>query len=274
MRNEGVALYETPILYDAVVRQGPCGGFYRRLAQGAGGPVLELACGTGRLSIPIAEDGHDLVALDISDPMLKAARRKAEAARVVIEFVEADMRSFDLGRRFALVIVSCNSLAHLTTNEELIGALRRIVGHLAPDGLLAFDVVNPRIADLACLGPRSERGEEVALRSHATAREELLAYDPVSQIRVLQWEIVGRRTERRRTEAMSLRTIFPQELPLLLSAAGLELVARFGDFEERPFVADSLNQVCIARPIRGAACSKLQPSGSASRARFARRPML
>ena len=246
MQYEEVALYEAPAVYDAVVPPGPCESFYRDLAARTGGPVLELACGTGRLSVPLAEDGHDVVGLDVSGSMLGAARRKASAAGVEIEFVQTDMRSFELDREFALVIVSCNSLSHLVTNEELVGALRRIGRHLAPGGLLAFDVANPQIAEL--VRPGSWDGHEGSeRRPFGTTVEELLAYDPVAQIRVLRWQIEGQGPERRRTEEMRLRTIFPQELPLLLDAAGLELAARFGDFEGRPFTSDSLNQVCIAR---------------------------
>jgi SAM-dependent methyltransferase len=243
MRNEEVALYETPALYDVIVPPAPCESFYRSLAHRVDGHVLELACGTGRLSVPLAQDGHRVIGLDNSAAMLRAARQKAGEAAVEIEFIEADMRSFALGREFALVILSCNSLSHLVTNEELVGALRRISWHLAPGGLLAFDIVNPRLADLVRAG-RSARLDVVQGGSGA-AIEELLAYDPVSQVRVLQWHLTAR-DERRRTEEMRLRTIFPQELPLLLNAAGLELAARFGDFEGNSLSADSLNQVCIA----------------------------
>jgi SAM-dependent methyltransferase len=245
MPTEEVALYEAPCLYDAVVPPGPCESFYTRLALRTGGPVLELACGTGRLSVPLAEDGHAVVGLDNSAAMLGAARRKACEAAVEIEFVRGDMRSFDLGREFALVIVSCNSLSHLVTNEELIGSLRRISRHLAPGGLLAFDVVNPRLTDLVRVDRKSTRLGVLESGTDGPAIEELLADDPVSQVRVLQLRVNGR-NERRWTEEMRLRTIFPQELSLLLNAAGLELAARFGDFDGNTLTGDSLNQVCIA----------------------------
>jgi hypothetical protein len=143
--------------------------------------------------------------------------------------------------------VSCNSLSHLTTNEELVGALKCAARHLAPAALLAFDVVNPRIDELA----RPYRADPTLDRRRqqppAAVVEELLAYDPVGQVRVIRFQVAGEGDERRRTEEMRLRTIFPQELPLLLNAAGLELAARFGDFDGNPLTPDSLNQVCIAR---------------------------
>jgi len=111
------------VLYDRVVRRGPCEAFYKDLARQTGGPILELACGTGRLTLPLARDGHEVVGLDASPAMLRAARAKAEAEEVEITFVQGDMRSFHLGRRFLLVILCCNSLAHLTTNETVRASL-------------------------------------------------------------------------------------------------------------------------------------------------------
>ncbi|NNM75188.1 class I SAM-dependent DNA methyltransferase [Enterovirga aerilata] len=243
MNHEDVALYEAPSLYDALIPPGPCEGFYTGLARRCGGPVLELACGTGRLSVPLAADGHRVVGLDISAAMLEAARRKAVAAGREIEFVEGDMRSFELLREFALVVVSCNSLSHLTTNGELVDALRCVARHLAPGGLLAFDVVNPRVSDLAQADGTDQPPR--LWRTSDAVGEELLAYDPVGQVRFLRWRLAGEGRERR-TSVMRLRTIFPQELPLLLNAAGLELAARFGDFDGGPLAGESLNQVCIA----------------------------
>ena len=96
------SLYDAPTLYDFIIRAGPCEAFYRDLARQTGGPILELACGTGRLTIPPARDGHEVVGLDLSLAMLNAA--KAKAAKVKISFVQGDMRNFDLQRRFPLIV--------------------------------------------------------------------------------------------------------------------------------------------------------------------------
>src|SRR4029453_6962265 len=120
-----VSLYDDPILYDRVVRPGPCEAFYRDLARQTGGPILELACGTGRLTLPLARDGHEIVGLDVPGAMLRATQAKADAEDVEITFVQGDMRAFDLGRRFPLIILCCNSLAHLTTTKACGSTLAR-----------------------------------------------------------------------------------------------------------------------------------------------------
>jgi SAM-dependent methyltransferase len=238
-------LYDLPSLYDAVVTPGPCESFYRQLACSTAGPILELACGTGRLTIPLALDGHEVVGLDASHAMIRAARAKAELKRAEAEFVLGDMRRFDLGRRFSLVIVSCNSLAHLTTNDDIVECLNRIARHLAPGGLLAFDVVNPNIRDLARRG-QATSGNGLYQPAYS-GNNELIAYDPVEQVQVLKWrfEVMGR--EMPPLAPMRLRSFFPQELPLRLALAGLELVARYGDFKGGGFNGSSPNQIYVAQ---------------------------
>jgi ubiquinone/menaquinone biosynthesis C-methylase UbiE len=126
-----LALYDVPKLYDLAFGPGPCESFYREEARRAAGPVLELACSTGRLTIPIGCDGREIVGLDASPAMLEAARSKAKQAGVRgATFVMADMRSFALGSKFAFVIVSCNSLADLTANDDLNACFCRIREHL------------------------------------------------------------------------------------------------------------------------------------------------
>src|ERR687889_1392814 len=87
--------------------------------------------------------------MDSSACMLRRARAKAAEAGVPLSLMQGDMRDFDLGQRFALVIVSCNSLAHLTGNDDLRACFRAIEQHLAPGGLLAFDITNLRLRELA-----------------------------------------------------------------------------------------------------------------------------
>ena len=242
-----LALYDVPPLYDLVVQPGPCERFYRDLAGRVGGPILELASGTGRLTIPLALDGHEIVGLDASHPMLRSAREKADAEDVEITFVHGDMRDFSLGRIFALVIISCNSLGHLTQNEELKSCLRSVARHLAPGGLLAFDIVNPPLHDLGRPDARAVRLDIGANPTAAFAVEEIATYDPVQQIRVAQWRILDAGARLRKIAPLRSRLLFPQEASLLLDATGFELAARYGDFDGNPLSSHSLNQICLAR---------------------------
>jgi len=242
-------LYDHPNLYDRVVRPGPCEAFYRDLASETGGPILEVACGTGRLTLPLARDGHEVVGLDASPAMLRTAKARADAENVEITLVQGDMRSFDLGRHFPLVILCCNSLAHLTTNEDVKAGLACVLKHLSPGGLFAFDVVNPDVRALARSHTECVRLDLGPNPSSAIAVEEVASYDPVQQVRIAQWRVVESDATAHEVAPLSLRVFFPQEVLLLLEAAGLELAARYGDFAGNPLTGDSLNQICIAGSI-------------------------
>src|SRR5215217_4296210 len=108
-------LYQNPDLYDALL---PVSGnqlnFYVTLARRQAGAILELACGSGQLAVPMAAQGLPVVGLDSSPEMLAAGRRRSLAAGVGVEFVEGDMRDFDLARRFPLIFIARNSLLHLS----------------------------------------------------------------------------------------------------------------------------------------------------------------
>src|SRR5947209_15436608 len=111
-------------LYDHVVpyRDRPDVGFFVEAARTAGGPVLEIGCGTGRVLIPTARAGLDIVGLDLSPHMLAVCRQRlrgeSEGVRERVELVQADMRSFELGRRFTLATIPFRPFQHLLTVED------------------------------------------------------------------------------------------------------------------------------------------------------------
>jgi 2-polyprenyl-3-methyl-5-hydroxy-6-metoxy-1,4-benzoquinol methylase len=193
--------------------------FYLEEARKSGGRVLELACGTGRLTIPIAQSGVEIIGADLSASMLETARAKAQRAGVHVEFFEADMRSFELAGPFSTILIPGNSLLHLFTADDLTQCFRDVRRHLAQNGRLIFDISNWDLAVLA--------------RDPTT-------YDAPSQIRNLTWSLSDSRSIEYR-----LRVIFPQELLLLLDAAGFRLDARYGEFTREPFQSSSPRQVCI-----------------------------
>src|SRR4051812_3963797 len=99
-------LYDHPALYDSLLPVGAHVPYYLELARQAKGDVLELACGTGQLTLPIASAGIPIVGLDLSTPMLDTAKERAAAATLSIEYLLSDMRNFDLGRQFALIFIA------------------------------------------------------------------------------------------------------------------------------------------------------------------------
>jgi SAM-dependent methyltransferase len=245
--NSGQSLYSVPPLYDRLIRPGPCEGFYTALASQTGGPVLELACGTGRLTIPLALACHEVVGIDASTAMLRSARVKARTADVEITFIKADMRTFELGRQFPLIIMTCNSLAHLSLIDELQACLTRVRRHLAPGGLFAFDIVNPDVHHLARTCTEYRQVDAGLGWGSDLIVEEFATYDKVQQIRVAQWRVRDTAGSTWDIAPLRLRHFFPQEVPLLLESTGLELACRYGDFDYSELTGESANQICLCR---------------------------
>jgi SAM-dependent methyltransferase len=120
--------------------------FYENLAQINDGPVLELGVGTGRVAIPLAEAGYEVVGLDASLSMLEEARQRVGAAKIKkgrLELVAGDMRTFDLGKRFGLVFIAANTFQHLLTTQEQQRCIECVARHLAPGGVFAMSIRSP-----------------------------------------------------------------------------------------------------------------------------------
>ena len=241
--------YADARLYDRLFPGGEAAlDFYRAEADRQGGRVLELGSGTGHKLIPIAADGHPCTGVELSPDMLAEARRKADERSTAVEWVPGDMRDFDLGRTFDLVLVAANSLLHLHETADLVSCFRSVRAHLAPGGRFLFDVFNPDVGLLAAAdGVRRTRD---ALSFVDPERGEVRVdvaetYDAAAQVTRGTWHFSSDADPDFVVVPLELRSIFPQELPLLLSLGGLRLVERFGDWSGRPFTADAAIQLCV-----------------------------
>jgi SAM-dependent methyltransferase len=122
--------------------------FYLDLAKRSGGPVLEIACGTGRVLLEIAREGISIDGVDNSSPMLgtlaSRLEREPRAVRDKVTLHEGDMRSFILNRKFPLVIIPFRPMQHMYSVTDQLAALATAAAHLEEDGKLAFDVFYPK----------------------------------------------------------------------------------------------------------------------------------
>jgi SAM-dependent methyltransferase len=252
--NESIPFYRDGRHYDALnsdlVADIP---FYVEEARRADGPVLELACGTGRLTIPIAQSGVEIVGLDLLPSMLAHARAKAKQAGVGISFVEGDCRDFELGRKFTLIFMAFNSMQHLHDHASLAGLFASVRKQLAMGGRFIFDVFNPKVAILARSADerRPEREYEDPDGQGTIMLEATMNYDDASQVNRIQWFFSRRGTngEERdfRVEDLHMRCFFPQEADLLVRSQGFEIVEKFGNFERKPFASGEQKQVVVCR---------------------------
>lgn len=244
--------YSHATLYDLVFAGGDQAvAFYRAEADRQGGSVLELASGTGHKLIPIASDGHPCTGLELSPDMLVEARRKAHERAVTVEWVQGDMRQFDLGRTFDLVVIAANSLLHLHAADDLVSCFRSVRRHLAPGGRLVLDVFNPSARVLSQADGVRRRRDSLSFVDpdrgvvHVDVAE---TYDSAAQVTRGTWYFSTDTQADFVVAPLEIRSIFPQELPLLLSLGGLRMVERYGDWSRAPLTTDSGVQVCVCEP--------------------------
>jgi SAM-dependent methyltransferase len=230
----------------------------------AGSAILDLGAGTGRLAVPLARDGHRVVAMDQAPAMLDRLRERLAGAPAVAARVEprlGDLRTFELGRRFGLAIAAFNVVEHLYTRVELAAFLARVAAHLEPTGTLAFDVQMP---DLSWLTRDPERRWARTRFTHPTTGRQLVYttnhdYDPVTQIaliRIYYEPVEGGPT---RVVKLSQRKFFPAELEALLAASGFRMVERYGDFDGEPLEGSAMSQVLVCQLASAFARPRPQP---------------
>jgi SAM-dependent methyltransferase len=233
-------------------------GFYVAEAQATRPPVLELACGTGRITLPIAAAGVPIVGVDASSGMLARAREKAARLPALpVRWEQADMRDFSLEECFGLVIIPARSFLHLLTPDDHVRALSTILDHLLPGGRLILNLFVPHLQMIA---------------EHSTTTREMLKFDdeytdPATGHRVVVWESrrydphtqridqqyryehldAGDSVIATRYRRFSLCYIWPREMEHLLVRCGYEIEALYGWFDRSPFRSNSKEQIWVAR---------------------------
>jgi SAM-dependent methyltransferase len=231
------------------------------LAARAGGPVLELAAGTGRLAVPLARLGHSVTAVDIDPSMLARLRHRAGEAgpgtRERLTVVEADLLELRLDTTdFALAIVALNSLFLLATRDAQRQAFRTMATHLAPWGLAAVDVWLPDADDLARFDGRlileyDRSDPETGRRVTKLAAAQHDASTGVVNLTTIYEE--GRQGEAavRWIRRDTLRLVSADELGDFATAAGLEVETIGGDYDLGPLGSGGDRAIVVARKPGG-----------------------
>ena len=228
---------------------------YFAFAKATEGAILDAACGTGRIAIPLAEAGRLVTGIDLSPEMLSIARSKVANSPAAdrVRFVQSDIRTMALGEQFGMAVVALGSFHHLLTTADQKLALFRLAEHLVTGGLLVIDLVNPSpewisagdgalVHQLTAPFPYPDGEKQLSKFvsrysdfSNQMDRS-LLVYDLICDDGAL----------RRLTVEMELRFLFRFEAELLLEHAGFRLKNIFGDYSLEEYLSSSPRMILVA----------------------------
>lgn len=224
--------------------------FYKKqMPQQKSAKILELCCGSGRLTVPLAKEGFNISGVDNSKSMLEKAKLKAKNERVKIELIEADVRTLDLPDKYDLIFIPFNSIHHLYENQDLFDTLNVVKSHLKDDGVFILDCYNPNIHYIIeAEKEKSKIAEYTTADNRNISIEQTMKYENCTQVNRIKWDyfINGMFHSK---ENLDMRMYFPQELDAYLKWSGFTIVQKFGNFEEEQFIDKSEKQIFICKKL-------------------------
>jgi SAM-dependent methyltransferase len=218
--------------------------FHLSLAERYGGSgVLDIACGTGALTVPLAKAGFGVAALDLSAPMIEVTAGKLQKEGLNADLLVSNMTSFRINRKFSLAIIARSGFMHLLTAAEQRQALDNIRDHLTAGGILTFNHFQPHPAMQAkqmqsAPDDYCARAEYVNNEGQRERISEALSYDYVTQVMRGNWKFEtldgdGNVTATR-VRPQAMRHTYRQEMEYLLELCGFDIVDVYNDYNRAP----------------------------------------
>ncbi|MEK4425352.1 class I SAM-dependent DNA methyltransferase [Solibacillus sp. FSL K6-1523] len=248
--------YDDPILYDkendAYLLEIP---LLLKWAAEKQGPIIDLACGTGRVTIPLAKNGLEMIGVDLHRGMLNEARNKSELLGLPIEWIEQDCTKLSLVTKSNLIYSVGNSFQHFLTNKAQDELLTSVNNHLELGGVFIFDTRFPSVEEL--LQPANEeywksytdlepqQTVDVFTISNYDSLDQVQHYTTIRKYKNENGQIINEK----RTN-IRLRYVFPKEMERLLHAHGFEILHLYKDWEETPITNDSYEMVYVCKKMR------------------------
>src|SRR4029453_12002056 len=230
--------------------------------QASGGPVLEVASGTGRVLIPIARAGVQITGFDLSSTMLQVCQRRLldepEAVRSRITLKHGDMRDFDLSGTFNLAILPFRPFQHLTNVDDQLSCLSSIHRHLVPGGQLVLDLFNPWLEGLVQDNGGKEIGEEPEFATpdgrRVVRRHKIVARDyanQVNQVELIYYVPHADGREDRLVHAFPMRYLFRFEAEHQLARCGFAVESIYADYDKTPYGSKYPGElIFVAKKVR------------------------
>ena len=242
---DGLPEYANAEEYDAQNTWGADDDFYLELAREVGGPVLDVGCGTGRLTRAIAASGLDVTGLDVTRAMLERARLLSDG--VDVEWIHGDARTMMLGRKFRLILMTSHGFQHMLADDDIDAFFERMREHLADDGVLAFETRNFAAktfggSEEPKLWKSYQDPQGRWIDAYFSSR-----YDPETGIEYLFGKDIIRETGEVRHDSTALRYVTVEQLNAFLRRHGFELLHQYGDWQKGPLGPEQPEVVSICR---------------------------
>lgn len=212
-----------------------------------GGEVLELGCGTGRLTLPLARTGLNITGLDISAEYLRAAHSKTKKLlHCTPEFIQADMRDFNIDRKFDVIFAPFNTLCFLHTVPDISSCFDRVKKHLKPNGKFIVDVFLPSMPILLRNPNTLYDVKETIdpLTSEPLKISEKNIYNKLTQ--VLSISYLFETAEKKFSRNLQMKMYFPKELEAYFTFHGFKIVHTYGGYAYEPLSVKSRQQIIVS----------------------------
>jgi SAM-dependent methyltransferase len=237
--NQSISYGTVAHLYDSYVNTDFDLSFFLKEAREANGKVLELACGTGRLSIPLLQAGIDLTCVDYSEEMLEVFRKKLEKNHLSCRIADQDMADLSLTGQFDLIFIPFHSFSEILDESKHARALTRIREHLTDTGHFVCTLHNPTVRTQSMDGTVKELGRFPTEGRHTLIVSACFKFDDHSQIvHGTQFyegcDSQGEVVEKRQLN-VSFYLFHRSQFEKLARTAGFKVVQLYGDYERSPF---------------------------------------
>lgn len=222
---------------------------WKKLANRFGGPILELGCGSGRITIPLAEQGYEVNALDISERMLFDLQEQTKHLPN-IKTVQADMTDFSIDRKFNFAFIAYSSFQLLLTLQQQKDCLKSIHTHLNEGGILAMDIAPCICEGTDILRETHEYTAEYPVDDSTISMFTSYRIDRLNLIKHYKDRYVKIDAEGIRSEynnKISLKECSIEYMTMLFESTGFEVLEIFGDFEGGEVSEESYNIIYIVK---------------------------
>ena len=256
MKLENYEEYDDPILYDKenepFIAELP---YLLKWAERLEGPIIDLACGTGRITIPMAQNGHRMIGVDIHKGMLQEAVKKSSKFDLKIDWVEQDCRKMDLTIKSNFIYSVGNSFQHFLTNDAQDELLVSVNKHLEIGGIFIFGTRFPSNEEL--LQPSTEEYWKTYTDNDTQNLVDVYTisnYDSLNQIQhyttIRRYKNEAGELIDEKTTNIRLRYVFPKEMERLLHSHGFQIVNVNKDWKGNPITNDSYEMIYVCKKIK------------------------